>query len=295
MCFVVVLLASPAEALDTLHMQDGVRVEGRIEGITHKTISLRIYVDLGKGQRGEVKRRISLAKVNYIEFGSGRREKEILKEGVGASIASLRKLWDHKATYLAQPRSNTGEVGLLLAKALLQTDSVYQWKDAMALYDLIEEKSWNEKDQVKARIGRMHGLVIQGRLKRCEVLARDIIKKNQFEVMCVEAHLVLGKIAFLRLKEVQEDNPRWQEDEEMRSRFELLCHESLDHFLDAYLFHPDMEDAAVRGLMEAAALYRFLGEDNKARECIEDAGQIMPEGLALSREDMQDQKDERKK
>ena len=281
MVVVAVVLPLRSRAVDVLHLKDGKMVRGKIEMMTHKVVSIRSSVDLGRGKRGEVKRAITLKAIEHIEFGFEKNERQLLQQGTRASRAALRKLWDQKVGYLGQPRSNTGVVGLVLAQVLLQTDSSYHWNDAMALYNLIEKKSWNEDDRRDARTGRMHGLVVQGKLDEAEKLANGEIGRDKDEEAVIEAHLLLGEVGLLKLKELQKEHPKWQDDDEVRPQSYLIYHQTLDHYLDAHLLHGTWEEPAVRGLMGAVAVYRFAGKKDRVRECLEDVVQIYPDSLLV--------------
>lgn len=256
-------------------------MQGRIEMMTHKAVSFRMKVNLGGGKRGEVKRSISLRDVEFIEFGPLENERLLLKQKQHEAPAALRELWDQKVGYLGQPRSNTGEVGLLLARVLLRMDSTYHWKDAMELYDLIERKSWKEEDRRNARIGRMRGMVVQGKLSEAVKLANMEIGKDDDEQTVIESHLMLGEIGLRNLKALQEKHPRWQDDDEVRPQRHRIYHQAVDHYLDAHLFHGTWNESAVRGLMGAVAVYLFAEQEDKARECLEDVVQIYP-GTSLA-------------
>jgi len=273
---VSVTLPANLWGVDTLRLKDGKVIQGKIEMITHKVVSIRLSVDLGRGKRGEAKRSILLKGVEFIEFGPAENEERLLKQGSHASRTSLKKLWDQKVGYLAQARSNAGEVGLLFAEVLLATDSSYHWNEAMDLYDLVESRSWNKEDHRKARIGRIRGLVVQENLDEATKLARREIERGEDEAEGIEARLLLGDIGFCRLKSLQKRHPKWEEDDAVRPKRNRIYHETLDHFMDAHLFHSTWNESAARGLMGAVEVYRLAGKHGRARECLEDVVQIYP-------------------
>lgn len=266
-----------SHAVDVLRMKSGKLVRGKIEMITHKVVSFRVSVDLGRGKRGEVKRSIALKSIDVISFGPLENELRLLKLRSKADPALMRKLWDQKVPYLGQPESNAGEVGLLLAELLLKTDSTYHWSDAMALYGLIERKSWKEEDRQAAQIARIRGLMVQGKLEAAMKAADRLIGKNEDEGLLIEAHFLLGEIGFRNLKALQEKHPKWQDDDEVSPERYRIYHDALDHFLHTHLFYGTRDELAVRGLMAAVEVYRFAGKTNRVRECLEDVRQIYPD------------------
>ena len=257
-------------------MKSGILVRGKIEMITHKVVGFRVRINLWRGKRGEVIRSIPLNSIEVINFGPLKNELNLLKLSSEADPELVRKLWDQKVTYLGQAESNTGEIGLLLAELLLKTDSTYHWADAMALYELIERKSWKKSDRQAAQIGRIRGLMVQGELEEAAKVANRLLGKAVEEELHIEAHFLLGKIGFWELKELQKKHPKWQDDDEVSPERYQIYHQTLDHFLNAYLFHSTRDEPAVRGLIAAAEVYRFAGKMNRLRECLEDVSQLYP-------------------
>ncbi|NOY00908.1 MAG: hypothetical protein GXP30_14450 [Verrucomicrobia bacterium] len=266
-----------SQAMDILHLKNGNKVSGKVEQITNKTVSFRMNIDLGRGKRGAVKRAVSLEKINFIEFGLLKNEATWLKETGERSSKVLRKLWDLKVPYLGQPKSNTGAVGLFLARGLLKTDSTYHWSDAMDLFDLIELKSWNEEDRKAARIGRIRGLVRQGKLEQAITRGKREVAAAKDESVMVEVEFTLGEIGFVKLKALQKKHPKWQDDDEVLLERQRIYNDSLDHYLNGSLFYATREEASARGLMGAVKLYHFAGRNDEARKCLEDVGSMYPD------------------
>ena len=79
--------------------------------------------------------------------------------------------------------------------------------------------------------------------------------------MLIEARFVLAKVDFKKLKVLVEENPKWQEDDMVRPDMEKLFHSTVDQFLFPYLFHGTEEEAAARGLMNAAVAYGLFREN----------------------------------
>jgi hypothetical protein len=281
--FTLVLFPHPGWGLDVLHLQGGNTVEGKVEAITHETVDVHLSVDLGGGRRGGVKRVYPLAGLEYIEFGASQEESRLLKLGSGAPREALQKLWDGRMQFLGQARSNIGRVGLLYVEVLLKSDSPYHWRQAKALCDLIAEKSWKKEDRDDARIGLVRVLVRQGELtKASRAASREMVAKES-EQAVIDAHLLLGEIGVMQLRELQRENPKWEEDDELRPQRMRIYHETLDHFLDTFLFRASWDEAAARGLLGAAGAYRFAGDSERAAQCLEDVVQAYPSTSAASK------------
>lgn len=261
-------------AADVLHLKNGKTVAGQVDQITLQAVAFRYAVDLGQGRRGEVKRSIRLEDIEFIDFGRSEREVSLLKQGGKAVRVELQKLWDEKGVYLGQPRSSAGEIGLLYAEVLLAADSVYHWNRAMDLYDLIEAQSWSEQDKRRARVGRIRAYMVLGKLGEAAKAAGAVIAGSGDEGMIIEAQLLSGDIGFLQLKELQRENPKWDEDDELRPERNRIYHGILDHYLNVFLFHGTWEQSAAEGLMAAAEVYRFAGDSKGMERALQDVVQI---------------------
>ncbi len=266
----------PVRALDQLHFKNGETIEGKVGAITHETVEVHLSVALGGGKRGGVTRTYSLQGVDYIEFESTQEEARLLGLGGEAPRKALQKLWDRGLPYLQQPRSRTGRLGLLYAKVLLKSDSPYHWRQAKGLCELIAEKSWSKEDRDTARTGVVRVLVRQGELAKARRAAAKEIAVGGSERAVVEGHYLLAEIGMLELRQLQRENPKWEDDDELRPKRMRIYHETLDHFLDAYLFHATRGEEAARGLLGAATAYRFGGERERAMQCLRDAMQVYP-------------------
>lgn len=273
---VLALVSNRGWGLDVLHLEGGKTIEGKVEAITHETVDVRLSVDLGGGRRGEVKRVYALAGLEYIEFEPTEDELLLLKLGREAPRDAVRKLWDSGVPYLGQARSSIGRIGLLYVEVLLKSDSPYHWGQAMDLCDLIGEKSWRKEDRDDARIGRVRVLVRQGGLAKATRAAETEIAANESEKAVIDAHYLLGEIGMIELKDLQRENPKWEEDDELRPQRMRIYHATLDHFLNAFLFHATWDEQAARGLLGAAGAYRFARDLERAAQCLEDVVQTYP-------------------
>ena len=83
-------------------------------------------------------------------------------------------------------------------------------------------------------------------------------------------------VDFESLKQLQTENPKWEEDDTVRPDRNRLYHRTVDQFLWPYLFHGTREESAARGLIAAAEVYQLGGDDAAARACLEDVIQLYP-------------------
>lgn len=280
-----------------MYFKSGKSLNGRIERITGVKILIRLSVNLGRGQQGQVMRSFLLKDIDYINFEVAADESHLLKQGKQGKLKDWQKLWDRKVAFLAQARSNTGELGLIYAQVLLQQDSVYHWAQAMELYDLLLDKAWSEEVRGRAQIGRIHVLVRQGDLSRAGKYALVIEASRESEKQMAIAQLLLAQITFAELRALQKKHPRWQQDDEVLPERYRLYHRAIDYSLKPFLFHSEQRDLAAKGLMAAAELYEFVADDFGELAVLQDVVEIYPDSMNadLARERLESLQKEMKK
>jgi len=255
---------------DVLHLKDGTVVRCEIVAITDNVLTYKTTVDLGGGRSGSAQPTISPKAVDYIEFGPVPGEREILAKPKSASLDALKSLWDEKSRHLHRPRSNAGEIGRLYGNRLLDEPEEFHWNAALAVFDRILERDWNRADRAETVKGRLRGMIRLGRLDQAEAEARDLAGETGDPEMLIEARYALAQGDFSKLRQLQEEHPKWQEDDSVRPERERLYHAAIDRFLRPYLFHGTEESLAARGLLAAAETHRFAGREDEARACLGD-------------------------
>jgi len=73
------------------------------------------------------------------------------------------------------------------------------------------------------------------------------------------------------------ENPKWEEDDEVRPERNRLYHIVVDQLLWPHLFHATRENEAARGLFGVAGVYRFAGDESLALAACEDLIKLYPE------------------
>ncbi len=275
-------LVMAARAEDVLHLKDGKVIRCEITAITDNVLSYKTTIDLGNGRTASAEPTISPEAVDFIEFGPLPGEAEILADPEGASLDAIQKLWDEESRHLHRPRSNAGEIGLLYGIRLLAEPDDFQWRFAMAVFDRILERDWNTEHHAPAKSGRLRALIQLGRLDEAIAEARQLAKESDDPEMLIEARYAIARADFEKLKQLEADNPKWEEDDLVRPKRERLYHGVVDEFLWPYLFHGTEEALAARGLVAAAEAHRFVGNTTEARACLGDVVALYPDTPSAS-------------
>ncbi len=272
--------ASPvASADDVVFRASGARMQGKL--LAADADFLRMEVEVIPGQpRGKVS--VPRGDVLRVEFASRPDEEALLLAPSPANQEAIEKVWLEKAAVLSIDGSNAGNFALALGELLLQSGKEYDRTRALQLFQLVETRDWDADRQSRARGGRLKAMVLLGRAADAINEARKVMAETDDPAILIESNYVLAEASFAALQKLVEENPRWSEDIFVRPDYHRFFHEALDHYLFAYLFHGANEEAAVRGLLGAAKVWKFRREtDVKALEFPNDADRLARDLLAL--------------
>ncbi len=268
--FAWILATGMARAEDVVHLTDGRALRGEILLDDEREVRLRMQRQLSGGRTGSVTETIPWTQIDFIEFASTPEAEAIFANPADASLDDLEKLWLENLKYLGRPRSIAGRAGLLFAGRLRESDSEFAWGRAVSLLQRIESGDWNPERQREARRLRLQVMIRQGKIDEAVREARLMVDEAEDPTVVLEAKHVLATIRFDQLKALEEENPRWERDDEVRPVRNEHYHEALDLSLYPFLFHGWQTEASARGLLQAARIYRHGGDNRRARLCAKD-------------------------
>ncbi|MEM1294627.1 MAG: hypothetical protein AAGH89_04635 [Verrucomicrobiota bacterium] len=252
-------------AEDTVMMKDGNALEGEILGLNQEFVTLKI-----RGEIGSSTSRIAYKNVEYIEFSPLEGEDE------ATDLEALKAIWEEKQKYLSQPRSNAGDFGLAFAEKLLESSNKFSQERAKGIFEMVEAKDWNVENHPRAKQGRLRSMIALGSIKEAMSEARRMAEEAEDPRVLIEANYVLASAEFDQLKKLEEENPRWEVDDEVRPIRNEHFNAALDQFLFPYLFYGSEEEASARGLMAAAEVYQQAKDPTNAKLCAEDVVKLYP-------------------
>ena len=271
------LVLVSARTEDVLYLKDGKVIRCEITAITDNVLRYKTTIDLGNGRTASAEPTISPEAVDYIEFGPVEGEEAILAAPESATLEDVRHLWDEVSRHLHRPRSNAGRIGLLYGNRLLDQPEEFRWNSAISVFDRILERDWNDENHLGAKTGRLKAMIQLGRLDEAISEARQLARETEEPEMLIEARYAIARVDFEKLKQLETDHPKWEEDDLIRPERERLYHGVVDEFLWPYLFHGTEEALAARGLVAAAEAHRFAGNPAEARACLNDVALLYPE------------------
>ncbi len=261
---------SNAFALDVVHFKNGKILKCKIDAVTDNI--LNYYTTVSSAGL----RTIQMKDVEYIDFGFSEGEEVFFSNLEQASTEALKNAWTTQYGNLHRPRSRTAKYGLAYADALLKEESEFSQKTALDIFDRVGKKAWLESDRATAYQGHLRALIRLGELDRALKDAAAYAKETEDPAILIEVRFLQAKVEFEQLRKLVAENPKWEEDDEIRPRRNELYHSSVDQFLWPFLFHGTNEESSVRGLRAAAEVYRSVGELEQAKACLDDLARLYP-------------------
>ena len=253
-------------------------------------LSLRILrsgsgqLEVEKTTNAAADRRILLFEsISFLEFHWTAMERELHRTPSPQSIPALRVLWNARSATLGIPGSNAGETGLALVRALrLSTvPAALDEAEKLAVFLGAEggppaiAKTAREERETIAFVRPLRNGTPEGVEKRAWEVTETAMDENEDLMLLATARL--AEIQFARLKEIEEQNPRWEEDEEVKPDRDRAYHLSLDLALYPSLFHGTRGQEAASGLWRAARLYQYTKETDLRKQVLEDLVALYPD------------------
>lgn len=267
------LATGSAAAQDVVFLKSGQTLACRIDEVTDNILNLTLTV---AGGAGSARRTLSTGEVDRLEWEFRAGEEALFARRHEAASDELKPWWDLWFPHVHRPRSRGAPWGIAYAAALLRENPAAGAARALSVFDHLIAKSWSPDDVAAAKEGRLRSLIAKGDLATATGEARTLARETEDPALLLEVEHLLALADFAALRALEEEHPRWIEDDEARPRREELYHRALDGFLKPHLFHATREEAAARGLFHAAELFLFAGETAEARARWDDLVKLYP-------------------
>lgn len=267
---------APAVAFDVLKLEDESEpLKCRIDGLGDSFIVARVAIEANGKTRTE-QRTIQLEDIRFIDFEIPKPESALLERPVREQLVALRDLWESKSKWLGVRRSNSGEVGLVVANLLLQSGEAAKVKVALTTFSMVEQGDWDETRRAHAQQGKLRALLALGRPEEALAEARLVAETAEDPTILVETQMVMAEAARREFEASLEEYPKWREDDEVREQVMAQYHTAIDQFLFPCLFHGSLEGTASRGLWNAAEVYNLAENRDLALNCAKDLLALYP-------------------
>jgi hypothetical protein len=252
-------------ATDTVVMTTGERKPGKLLGVDAQGFSVEVQVGGGTGTV-----RVPRNLVSQVEFAPDATRDALIARGTVAQLSAVAALWQRFEGYTSVPKAPAGRVGLRYGSILLDTNDAKNAQTALMVFSRIEKDSWNPEEKISAKQGRLRGMVATGKADEAVAEAREIVKSSTSPEVLVEAKYILAKASDKLLRELIEENPRWEEDDRVRPERNRLYHDAIDFYLYPSLFAGAVTEPAARGLWGAIGIYKLGDEPTLAVEAAKD-------------------------
>jgi hypothetical protein len=268
-------ILSTAVAQDTVEFTDGTSRPGKIVGADDKVFRLRIPAPMPGQPSATVS--INRADVERIVFGPDADLETVTKDPTIARTAFARVLWQRMEPFLAVPDSPAAKAGMVYGEILLLSKDPARHNEALELFRRIEAGAWNESDRESAMRGRLKAMLALGQINEASQEAETLALQAEDPGLLLDTKLLLAETRLAALRELLEENPRWQEDPPVRAERDKLLNEALDLALYPFLFYGTEHDQSAHGLWLAHEAYLLADQPAAAREVATDITALYPE------------------
>ncbi len=224
-------------------------------------------------QRGAVKRVLAYDQIGSVKFGLTMGERQLIAEAKPEGLPALKVFWEARRLSIPIQGSNAGDFGLALARSLRKTEA---HDEALTIVKEIAEKDSDPQRRARAKaesdtlafIQVMKSEKPEEVEKRAWAVTEAADESNPDLMLLVTGFLM--KKEFAALKDIETENPRWMEDDEVKPQRDRHYHLSLDLALYPSLFHPLAEAESADGLWQAAQVYLHTRETARVVHVLED-------------------------
>ena len=224
-------------------------------------------------QRGAVKRLLPYDQIGGVKFGLTMGERQLIAEAKAETIPALRVFWEARHPTIQLAGSTAGDFGLALARALRETKA-YAEAQAIAKKIAYEDHDPARRTRALAETATLAFIQVMATAKPEEVERRawaitEMAEESHADLMLLVTGFLMQK-EFAALKQVEADNPRWMEDDEVKPIRDRHYHRALDLALYPSLFHPKRRGESADGLWQATQIYLHTQDSARVVAVLED-------------------------
>ena len=281
---VILLLATSADlvaqqlsnaAEHVLTLGTGATVKCKILSTTETVVKIQYQLNAGQAPQS---RDVPWAEILHIDFTLDDDFHQLLAtNNLQRDSIKMLARWQRDQGLLGRPKHPIGDLGLAFARqAITHPDELLKRK-ALDLCSEIQFNDWSTTRRDHARWLRIRLLDSLKQHADAATEADFFCKDDQADpLLLMNAHLYLAENKHQALRELERENPLWEEDDLVRPERESLFHESLDHYLRPSLFFGTLEDTATRGLWGAVQLLTMDQDIPAAGDRARDIIQLYP-------------------
>jgi hypothetical protein len=266
---------------DEIRWKDPARgiLQVRIMGVSEKGVDVQKNLPSGL-----ISRIVPLTDLAGVAFSHTPLEQRLVRSPAASAVPALQVLWKARAATLGMEGSNVADIGIALAKALRISHDAAAIEEAAAILDLIlgKETADHRKSAVHMELQtlEMARALVVGPPEETDRVAWKITELDGNSEAMLMATAWLADRHFSDLKTLENDHPRWLEDDEVRPLRIRLYNLALDFALYPSLFHGSHVNEASSGLKKAWEVHHFTGSPQLALYVLEDLAALYPDSQA---------------
>ena len=207
--------------------------------------------------------------IDFITFARKPQDEAFLTPNP-SNIVEHKRRWEEMESLLGIPNSLSGEFGLAYAEALLMLSTKSDAQLALAISKKIERESWNDAVKARAQQIRLRAMLALDDADSVIAEAEKLSNKSEISSVITEAKYILACAAESKLRQLEEEHPRWQEESWILHQRNKLYDQAIDLYLYAPLFHGSEIDLAARSLWGALQLYASNNDMQNATAIAQD-------------------------
>lgn len=271
--------AAPTEGEwpDTLTLSRGKIVHCRICNVSPTSLTID-YPRPGPGTQPTLRRDVSWSDIQSAEFSMDAEfHRLVAATNAVKDTPRLAARWNTLAPLIGRPHHPAGDIGLALARLSLEHPETSARHRALAVCRALADADWNPVRRHHARLFTAKILAALGRTESSLEEARRLASEPDIvPEVAMPSHVLLAEADFAALRKLEEDNPRWADDDVVRPEREALFHRALDAALKPSLFHGAIEPPATQGMWTAVQLLELDRQVPAAADCARDLLNLYP-------------------
>jgi len=267
---------------DMIHWKDPARggsLEVRILAVSDSEVSVQKTV-----QGSLASRTLPLGEISGVSFNRTPLEKRLIQHPTADAAPALRVLWETRKSTLGMETSNVADTGIALAKALRMSRETPGFDEAADLLQQILENDPADHRKTAAEMElqtlELVRALASGSPEDADLTAWAITETDGNTEAMLIATAWLADRHFEDLKQLEEEHPRWDQDDEVRPLRSRLYHLSLDFALYPSLFHGTHAEEAATGLQKVWNVHNHTRSPELALQTLEDLAALYPDSQA---------------
>jgi len=262
---------------DILTLSNGTSVACRI--LTASPDAVKIEYSAGKSAAGKTStREVPWSALRSAEFSMDDEFHRLLDATDPIKdTPRLAARWNTLVPMIGRPNHPAGDLALALARLSLNHPENSARHRALDACQAVATNDWNPSRRHHARWLQVRILAAIGRPDEAATQARQLANEpNATPEAAMPAWAFSARTDFAALRKLEQDHPKWSEDDVVRPERDALFHQTLDNALKPSLFHGALEQPASDGLWTAIEVLEFAQQLPAAADTARDLLKLYP-------------------